>query len=67
MWTCRHAVRPRLRFVLAGGLLALVTISGAAAGPLQDGRAAFKRHDFAETVRRQIGAYTAKAVMQPLN
>ena len=40
-----------MRVILAGGLLALVTLSGAAAGPLQDGRAAFKRRDFAEAMR----------------
>jgi TPR repeat protein len=40
-----------MRVLLAGGLLAFVTLNGAAAGPLQDGRAAFKRRDFAEAMR----------------
>jgi TPR repeat protein len=40
-----------MRVILAGGLLAIAALSGAAAGPLQDGRAAFKRRDFAEAMR----------------
>jgi hypothetical protein len=40
-----------MRVILAGGLMAIAALSGAAAGPLQDGRAAFQRRDFAEAMR----------------
>jgi uncharacterized protein len=39
------------RIVLAGGLLALVTLGGAAAGQFEDGEAAFQHRDDATAVR----------------
>jgi hypothetical protein len=51
MWTCRLDAKPWLQIALVGCLLVLVTIGGAAAGPLEDGRAAYKRGDFAEAMR----------------
>jgi TPR repeat protein len=40
-----------MRVILAGGLLALVTLSGAAAGQLEDGGAAYDRGDYATAVQ----------------
>ena len=44
-------VRRRKPTLIAGGLLALALVSGAVAGPYEDGQAASKRGDYAEAVR----------------
>jgi len=44
-------VNPRFTTLFAGGLLALALVGVAAAGPLEDGRAAYRRGDFATAMR----------------
>jgi len=44
-------VKKRIRILLAGGLLALASFGAAAAGPLEDGVAAYQRHDYAVAMR----------------
>lgn len=44
-------MKQRIRILFAGGFLALAVFSDAAAGPLEDGVAAYQRHDYAEAMR----------------
>jgi hypothetical protein len=46
-----RAVKPRFTTLFAGGLLALALVGVAAAGPLEDGRAAYRRGDDATAMR----------------
>ena len=44
----------RANILLVGGVLALALFGAAAAGPLEDGQAAYQRGDYAEAVRLSI-------------
>jgi uncharacterized protein len=46
-----HAMNPRIKTILAGGVLALVFLGVAAAGSHEDGEAAFQRGDYPTALR----------------
>ena len=48
---CRRLMKRNTRTIFAGGLLAVGTFAFAAAGQLQDGEAAYFKHDYANATR----------------